>query len=101
MGCARSRPSTDDPAPQYNTDFDNATGRAPRTPNWNVGREGKHWLVGEHRVMGEGEIAFSDLTFRRRLMTLRSLDDLVAKLVDTLTDAGRHDRSWFFFTADK
>ena len=26
--------------------------------------------------MGAGEVAFSDLTFRRRLMTLRSLDDL-------------------------
>eukprot|EP00935_MAST-01C_sp_MAST-1C-sp1_P000664 g664.t1 len=89
-----------DPAPQYATDPGLLNESAPRTPNWNVGREGKHWLVGEHRVMGDGEINFSDLTFRRRLMTLRSLDDLLAKLIHTLEGAGRFDSCWFLFTAD-
>ena len=32
-----------DPAPPFARDYDNATGRAPRTQNWNVGRAGKHW----------------------------------------------------------
>ena len=50
--------------------------------------------------MGQGEIAFSDLTHRRRLMTLRSLDERVAKLVATVVAANRNSTSWFFFTAD-
>ena len=47
-----------DVAPQFATDFNGSAGQAPRTPNWNVGREGKHWLVGQHHVMKEGEILF-------------------------------------------
>ena len=34
-----------DPAPQYSTLFPDA--KAPRTPNWNTGQEGKHRLVRE------------------------------------------------------
>lgn len=92
-----------DVAPQYAHDFPNASGRAPRTPNWNVGREGKHWLVGQHHVMKEGEIMFSDSTFRRRMMTLRSLDDLLGTVLSALKEGGggaREANSWVFFTAD-
>lgn len=50
--------------------------------------------------MGTGEIIYSDLAFRRRLMTLRSLDDLIGNLFTTLRDSGRLSSTWFFFTAD-
>ena len=91
-----------DVAPQFSHDFPNASGQAPRTPNWNVGREGKHWLVGQHHVMKQGEIMFSDSTFRRRLMTLESLDSLVGTVLSALEEGGeaRVAESWVFFTAD-
>ena len=54
-----------DPAPQYAANFDGEAGKAPRTANWNVAREGKHWLVGDHMLMGAPEVEFSDLTYRR------------------------------------
>ena len=60
----------------------------------------KHWLVGQHRVMGQGEINYADITYRRRLMVMKSLDDLVGKLCDTLTAAGRMDSAYVFFTSD-
>jgi N-acetylglucosamine-6-sulfatase len=50
--------------------------------------------------MGPGEIAFSDLTYRRRLMTLRSLDDLIGKVIDALDATGRLERAHIFFTSD-
>ena len=87
-----------DTAPEFAALYPNVT--APRTPNWNTARAGKHWLVGEHRVMGPGEIAFSDLTYRRRLITLLSLDRLVERLVVTLTEAGKMDHTWLFFSSD-
>ena len=90
-----------DVAPQYAADFANKSGQAPRTPNWNTGRAGKHWLVGQHHPMQQGEILFSDSTFRRRLMTLRSLDDLVGTVLAALQEApAREAKSWVFFTAD-
>ena len=88
-----------DPAPQYSSMF--ADAKAPRTPNWNRGQAGKHWLVGKHRVMQQGEINFSDLTYRRRLMTLKSLDQLISKVCAALKSADRFDNAYIFFTSDK
>jgi len=52
--------------------------------------------------MKEGEILFSDSTYRRRLMTLESLDDLVGTVIAALKEASpaREANSWVFFTAD-
>ena len=89
-----------DTAPQFQRNFAGAFGKAPRTPNWNVGREGKHWLVGQHQVMTTGDIEFSDLSFRRRLITLQSLDALIGTVCDALQSSGRFEESFVIFTSD-
>jgi N-acetylglucosamine-6-sulfatase len=52
--------------------------------------------------MKKGEIMFSDSTFRRRLMTLKSLDSLVGTVLSALEEGGeaRVAEGWVFFTAD-
>jgi len=88
-----------DPAPQYAAEF--VSSNAPRTPNWNTGMEGKHWLVSKRLPMEPAAIAFSDLIHRRRLATLRSVDDLVETLHDTVGSfAGRIESTWWIFTSD-
>lgn len=87
-----------DPAPQYAQLFPEAI--APRTLGWNANRTDKHWLISGHKPMGPPEIAYSDLSYRRRLMTIKSLDDLVGKLATALTIVDRMDQAYFFFTSD-
>ena len=75
------------PAPQYDDPkILNGTTRAPRTGNWNMGTADKHHFASgaAHPPMGQQEVAFSDLHFLRRLLTLQSVDDLVESLVSTL-----------------
>jgi N-acetylglucosamine-6-sulfatase len=86
------------PAPWYA----NATvpTRAPRDPNWNTGRDGKHWQVATNGPMGDYYIAASDALFADRLRTLLSVDDIVGDLVDELTASGQLDNTYIVFSSD-
>ena len=43
---------------------------------------------------------YADLQYRRRLSTLLSVDDMVRRLVDTLTRAGRLNSTFIFYSSD-
>ena len=90
-----------DPAPQYSRgQTANVSNIAPRTPNWNTGMAGKHFLVSARPTMTPAAADFSDLIHRRRAATLRSVDDLVAKLHGVVSAAGQLDQTWWFYSSD-
>ena len=85
-----------DPAPQYaGGPTANTSDTAPRTPNWNTGMAGKHFLVSARPPMSAAAADFSDLIHRRRAATLRSVDDLVARLHRVVEAAGELGRTWW------
>ena len=87
------------PAPQYMNLFANRT--APRSPAWNVRGAGKHApFGGQYPLMNATDVEYSDHLWRRRLRALRSVDDLVGKLWDTVRDADALDRTVFVYTSD-
>jgi hypothetical protein len=89
-----------DVAPQFATDFNGSAGQAPRTPNWNVGREGKDWLVGQHHVMKEGEILFrcTKPSFHQ-LPRMVTSDHLPRQARDKLDTGKSTDKRAWVFTA--
>ena len=90
-----------DPAPQYQDSF--ATpGTAPRTPNWNTGQVGKNEFnsLTYHPAMNVSAVAYSDITYRRRLEVLKSVDDLVEEVIDKLTAGGVLEKTVFLYTSD-
>ena len=75
-----------DQAPQYNQTY---AGRvAPRLPSWNKAPQpDKHWLLRQIIPMDSGHANVSDVYFQRRWSVLRSVDDLVERWFDFLTEA--------------
>lgn len=86
------------PAPQYSTAFPGA--QAPRYPNWNYISLDKQWIMRETPAMSAQKIAFVDLLHRRRLQTLLSVDDSIARIFHTLQSLGIEDETYIFFTSD-
>lgn len=86
------------PAPWYS----NATvpSKAPRAPNWNAGREGKHWQVSGNPPMDDYFVGASDAVFADRMRTLLSVDDIISEVVATLSGAGVLDNTYIVFTSD-
>eukprot|EP01083_Nonionella_stella_P033613 91997_1 len=73
------------PAPQYNNTAEHLN--APRTPNWNSVKRNngnKHQLMQAVPEMDAQMISQSDYTWRWRLGTLKSVDDLVEAVVDKI-----------------
>lgn len=89
-----------DPAPEYAGLYPNIS--APRTPSFNFRAAGTHWLERVQAVYGLNvdSIGWLDLLYRRRLQTLRTVDDIVKQTVDIITAAGQLDNTFFVFTAD-
>lgn len=88
-----------EPAPQYAETY---AGRlAPRLPSWNKAPQpDKHALLRKIVPMTERHINVSDVFFQRRWSVLRSVDDLVERLVTALTDAGVFDDTYFIYSSD-
>lgn len=86
------------PAPQYSTAFPNA--KAPRLPNWNFVSLDKQWILRRKEKMDAQKMDFVDLLHRRRLQTLLSVDDSVAKIFHTLQSLGIENETYIFFTSD-
>ena len=93
-----------EPAPQYNNTAQNET--APRTPNWNnvkVNNANKHQLMGVVPEMDNTAIYQSDQTWRFRLGTLKSVDDLVEAVFDKIENemgAEVLNNTYFIYTSD-
>lgn len=87
------------PAPQYADAF--AAMKAPRTPNWNgPGTHGKHRFLSDLPLMDDNVTEYSDHIWRRRLRALRSVDDLVKDVVDTVNSSGALTDTVFVFASD-
>eukprot|EP00730_Choanoeca_flexa_P012646 TRINITY_DN4477_c0_g1_i1.p1 TRINITY_DN4477_c0_g1~~TRINITY_DN4477_c0_g1_i1.p1 ORF type:complete len:541 (+),score=160.36 TRINITY_DN4477_c0_g1_i1:26-1624(+) len=94
-----------EPAAEYAELLPNAT--APRTPNYGNYSEGKHWFVAQQpAVSGHGrdytplEEAYNDLQYRRRALTLMSVDDIVGNITDFLTEKQLLDNTYIFYSSD-
>jgi len=78
------------PAPQYKDRFKDV--KAPRTPAFDrdqAADPAKHWLLRTNpRQMSNQTIQTVDEVFRNRWRTLLSVDDLVAKVLVAIKDAG-------------
>ncbi|XP_046865069.1 extracellular sulfatase Sulf-1-like isoform X3 [Xenia sp. Carnegie-2017] len=88
----------EDPAPQHKDLFDNVT--APRHPNFNVHSVDKHWIIRHTKPMDKQKIAFSDHLHRRRLLTLLSADDAIARLYASLKKNGIMENTYIFLSSD-
>lgn len=90
------------PAPQYAGSFANTT--APRTPSFGARDAEKAWFVADqslHFGMEDPDRQrYADLHYRRRLSTLLSVDDMVARIVATLQAGGRLQDTFIFYTSD-
>ena len=71
-----------------------------RLPNWNVVSTDKQWILRRKEQMDDQKIKFVDLLHRRRLQTLLSVDDSVAKIFHTLQSLGIENETYIFFTSD-
>ena len=92
---APHRPAT--PAPQYADDF--ADEKAPRTPNWNgPGTQDKHVSSTMMKAkMDADTFEYSDHVWRRRLRSLKSVDDLVAEVFALLKSTAQLERTVFVY----
>ena len=92
------------PSPHYVHEHELADAQAPRTPNWDLVPETAHtWVAqsgGATGAMNATQVEFVDYWYRRRLLTLRSVDDVVGALVAKLEDLGEIDNTYVFYTSD-
>ncbi len=93
-----------DPAVEYNTLLPDA--QAPRTPNYGGHYQDKHWFVAHqneiagYRTYTELEQEYNDLQYRRRALTLMSVDDIIGNITQLLQSRGVLDNTYIFITAD-
>lgn len=87
------------PAPQYEQTY--AGLHSPRLPSWNVtGQMDKHWLLRTIMPLDEQHANVSDVFFQRRWSVLRSVDDMVERLLTFLKTAGQLDNTYVIFSSD-
>ncbi len=90
------------PAPQYETAFSGRT--APRTPAFNYVEDAdhpKHWFINTSpRPLTDPMLASIDETYRNRLRTMLSVDDLVDGVMRRLEREGVLQNTFVIFTSD-
>ena len=73
----------------------------PKLPSFNEpGVSDKPRTISELEPLASGERRQIDLRARRRLASLRSVDDGVAEIIETLRRTGRLENTYVFFTSD-
>ena len=88
-----------DSAPQYMKNF--TTAYAPRTKNFNVHGNDKHWLIDQAITpMPNDTVAMIDDYFRKRWRTLLSVDDMIEGVVEKLRAMKQLNNTYIFFTSD-
>lgn len=83
-----------DPPPQYSSLLNGTI--SPRIPSWNKLTPDKHWFVEYFSVMNDNVVAYSDLLYRRRLLTLMWVDQIIKTLVENINLS----TTYVFFTSD-
>ena len=73
---------------------------APRTPNFNELAADHFDLLATHAPLSDAVVADIDKLMRQRWAVLMSIDDLVAGLVDAVTEAGAIDNTYFLFSSE-
>ena len=87
------------PAPQYAETYAGWT--APRLPSWNVtGQKDKHYLLRKIIPMDETHANVSDVYFQRRWSVLRSVDDMVGRLMEMLDEHQKLSETYILYTSD-
>ncbi|XP_067635791.1 N-acetylglucosamine-6-sulfatase-like [Eurosta solidaginis] len=88
------------PAERHRGAFANI--KALRTPNFNripLPQE-KHWLVAATRALPTETVKLLDTFYQQRWETLLAVDEMVAFLVETLTDQQELDNTYIIYTSD-
>ncbi len=87
------------PADAYANDFVGA--KAPRTPSFNEAdvSDKPAWLSGQP-LLTATQLDHIDALYRKRLQSMESVEDLVQRVVDTLTATGQLENTYIVFTSD-
>lgn len=73
----------------------------PRTPNFNTGSAGKHWLLSmQPTPLPNATLELIDDNFKNRWRTLLSVDKLVGNVVKALELKNLIDNTYIFYTSD-
>jgi N-acetylglucosamine-6-sulfatase len=84
------------PAPRHRRMFPNA--RVPRTPSFNEADVSDK--PAPRSPLSSSEIEDTDELYRQRLRSLQAVDEMIARLVDLLTETGRLGNTYIFVTSD-
>eukprot|EP00759_Apiculatamorpha_spiralis_P058356 PhF_6_TR9186/c0_g1_i1/m.14333/K01137/GNS; N-acetylglucosamine-6-sulfatase len=98
-----STPSCHDPAdsaPRYQSLLPDL--KAPRTPAWNASTPDAHWFQAVQGLYGltNNSVNFVDLKYRRRALTLMTVEDMLEALIEQVTDMGVLNNTYFIYTSD-
>ena len=89
------------PAPWYANAFaDPSLASRYKTPNYNYSAADHHWCVAQQPPITQAQELGIDALFRDRWRTLLSVDDMVEALVETVSDLGIDDHTYFFYSSD-
>jgi N-acetylglucosamine-6-sulfatase len=87
------------PAPRHANLFNNEV--TFRTPSFNeAAMSDKPAAMRNRPLLTDAEIAEMDALHRERLRSLRAVDEMVKRVVDTLAAVGKLDNTYIFFTSD-
>lgn len=89
----------EDSAPEHSHRFFNATDHNTLSYNYAPNPD-KQWLLQFTGRMQDIEVKFTDILMTKRLQTLQTVDESVAKVVAALRDLGELDNTYIFYTSD-
>nr|XP_045608741.1 uncharacterized protein LOC123764728 isoform X1 [Procambarus clarkii]XP_045608742.1 uncharacterized protein LOC123764728 isoform X2 [Procambarus clarkii] len=89
----------EDSAPEHAHRFFNATDHNTMAYNYAPNPD-KQWLLQFTGRMHDIELKFTDLLMTKRLQTLQTIDESVAKVVNTLDAIGELNNTYIFYTSD-
>src|SRR5262249_37476234 len=86
------------PAPRYANEFPGAI--APRPPSFNVVNPNQPRWVSSRPPLTALQITAIDQLYRKRLQSMRAVEDLIANVIQTLQTVGQLATTYIFFTSD-
>lgn len=73
---------------------------APITPHYNYSALDHHALIATQPILNAADAAIINQEYARRLKTLLSVDDMVAAIVQVLTETNTLDSTYVFYSSD-
>lgn len=86
------------PAPKYSALYPNL--QYPRTPAFDVANTNPPSWMGHRKPLTPEKLATINEDFRRRAQSVRSVDDLIAHLIDVLRRTGQLANTYIVFSSD-